>query len=485
MAGITVRNRGPVVSPGLELPSAAVRRRGGTTASASPLPFINVKDYGADGSYTGDQTAAIQAAINDAHNLAQAIAGRSGNDAPAITVRLPEGWFRLLGSLVLPPNIILQGSGLTSTYLYFNGTGSGAPITIQAGAVNITIADLGIINSSQIAPSIDLTGGDGASTMGDQHCIVRDVYINGGLHGITDGGTENRYSRVACYSQWQNGFLINSTDSFFEGCTAAQSCQVNATNSSALGSIGGFNIHGPNVRLYGCKAFGQKGLGNVSCAGFLVLSRSQLASCEAQDCQGYGFTDTGGNPNTYTSCVADSCGYYGFGLYGSVMTGCVALNRGGAFTMPAAVQMANACVVKGLVTNLVRRVAVGASQVSSALMDIDNRFGMQNVAYAATVTPDPWLGGDVYVGTLTGALTIANPQSNPTNGVDGTSAWYQQGQILTFVLPQDATGGRVVTFGTSYKLAGGTAVPTTASSTTTITFKFDGTSWREATRATT
>lgn len=68
-----------------------------------------------------------------------------------------------------------------------------------------------------------------------------------------------------------------------------------------------------------------------------------------------------------------------------------------------------------------------------------------SLAYSATITPDFSLGNN-YTVTLTGATAQL---ANPTNIVAG-----QAGQII---VNQDATGGRLLTYGTDFKFTGGTA----------------------------
>lgn len=63
----------------------------------------------------------------------------------------------------------------------------------------------------------------------------------------------------------------------------------------------------------------------------------------------------------------------------------------------------------------------------------------QTIAYAATITPDLSSKPVVMVGTLTGAITVANPSRLPALG-----------QEVTFHFTQDGTGGRAVSWGSSY-----------------------------------
>lgn len=91
--------------------------------------------------------------------------------------------------------------------------------------------------------------------------------------------------------------------------------------------------------------------------------------------------------------------------------------------------------------------------------------------YAATVTPD-LDKGDLIDLTLTGALTLAN------------STGQQAGRVYRFIFRQDATGSRVLTRGTAYKVAGGAlTLTTTASAVDVVSFLSDGTNLREVSRS--
>lgn len=72
------------------------------------------------------------------------------------------------------------------------------------------------------------------------------------------------------------------------------------------------------------------------------------------------------------------------------------------------------------------------------LDDIDARTAVVQVAYASTVTVDASTGGTFELAALTGNLTLANP----TNPIDG--------QVISFIVPQDSTGSRTVTLGNNF-----------------------------------
>ena len=70
---------------------------------------------------------------------------------------------------------------------------------------------------------------------------------------------------------------------------------------------------------------------------------------------------------------------------------------------------------------------------------------------SGTFTPDA-AGFNTFLLTLTGNLTIANPSG------------LRDGQVLNFVLRQDATGSRTLTLGSKFKITGGQPTASTAAS---------------------
>jgi hypothetical protein len=97
---------------------------------------------------------------------------------------------------------------------------------------------------------------------------------------------------------------------------------------------------------------------------------------------------------------------------------------------------------------------------------LGNLDGSQTVAFASSITPDPYAGGYVVVGTLTGAMTVNNPAAGALFS----------GMRLGFQFIQDGSGGHTVTWGTQYKGVTGSTVSTTANTTTTLWFIYDSSS---------
>jgi hypothetical protein len=90
-----------------------------------------------------------------------------------------------------------------------------------------------------------------------------------------------------------------------------------------------------------------------------------------------------------------------------------------------------------------------------------------------TVTPDSSTTGYLIISVVGGnAFTVANPTGSPASG-----------QQLTLNLVSSGTQMGVITWGNQYILAGGTFPRPAAGKGRIVTFLFDGTSWREASRA--
>jgi hypothetical protein len=84
----------------------------------------------------------------------------------------------------------------------------------------------------------------------------------------------------------------------------------------------------------------------------------------------------------------------------------------------------------------------------------------QSVSYSSTITLDFTTGINFDVGTLTGAVTLANP-SNPKVGQSGR---------IRFV--QDGTGSRAITFGSWWKAPGGAQSLSTPAGTVDCVYYF-------------
>lgn len=82
--------------------------------------FVNVKDFGATGNGTTDDTAAINRAIQEIYTSVSNLNVTHQNVRRVI--RFPAGKYLINGTLLLPPNCYLQGEGKNNTLLYGAGT---------------------------------------------------------------------------------------------------------------------------------------------------------------------------------------------------------------------------------------------------------------------------------------------------------------------------------------------------------------------------
>lgn len=440
------------------------------------VPIFNVANY-------GDLVSGYGASFDNAPTILAAIAAAAAyqltSNRYGAIVQLPAGFFELLS-----PIVMTQPNGVVGP-IWFRGAGPGLTTLAAAGGFWATAAvpifhvdstnsmaklsDFAITSTVVAALTchglvID-SGVPAEDQFGGINTLIERIFIGGvGGKGLVLNGYENRVLNVYVAQSGAEGMDNFGTDNFFAQCTA-DTCGKTTTSS-------GFNCRTENNKYTGCKAFGCTGHGyNVQSA------RNMFVACESQDNDLYGFND-GSSDNSFVGCLADTNGRgggrnYGFWVSGSTVTGCTAINRtgnsqtygyGGSFNF-------NYPHVSGCQSRLPGNAHVDPNNAAGSY-DVNNLGGSQSVAYAAAITPDPYAGGLVIVGTITAALAIDAVTTEPFAGMR-----------LEFELPQDNVGGHAVTFDASYHLA--TAIPTAASSTTVVSFRFDGAVWRETARATT
>lgn len=100
--------------------------------------------------------------------------------------------------------------------------------------------------------------------------------------------------------------------------------------------------------------------------------------------------------------------------------------------------------------------------------------GWLSPAFAASFTPNWRDGRTTNVGVLTAAITINAPTSNP-----GYTSTIPAGTQMTFLLTQDATGGRAITWNAVFLRSTALAASGTANQRASISFAWDGTNWVE------
>ena len=324
-------------------------------------------------------------------------------------------------------------------------------------------------------------------------CVVRDLRINGNGAAQTDtnhqshGITMNRTGTVELYD---GEFRVENVTIF--GCAGTGLDATGGANTATIRKVSaysnyigfdaktdqkfmacvagqntykGFNAYaGTNCMFTACKAFGGQVGWSVSYSDTMSLT-----GCESEDTEIYGYDITSANNIVLDGCQA----YRTSGTSG--LRAAIALHDDGAGTLPNGVSI-RSFTAKGYedtpnglhpFTQGIRIGILGVNNsfqgtfagVTGALVDdmtggttpgdqrmtleINNEAGTQRIAYAATITPNPYDGGTVLV-DLTGNITVANPADGHT------------GSRLTFILTQDATGSRTVAWGANYVLNGWT-----------------------------
>lgn len=300
---------------------AAQYSRTGQTASRTLQAVleerINVKDYGATGDGSTDDTAAIQEALDDANSLGGA------------TVFFPIGTYSF-GTLTPYARVEMLGENMRETALIQRSGTIGDMIANNANTddfICIRNMTLDGNKAGQTASNsiISLDGGGAGATNGDHNHVLEDLQIlNAKDRGVEliNGVRNLRASRVIVHGCDGRGWSIGATD-----CTFAQ-CQSGATGED------GWVIGGANNRLDGCKAFSAgNGLSSTR-SGFEITAdgdRTMMTSCEAQDNDLHGFHINGAVDVSMSGCIGDSNGVggTGAGLRLDSATGCtIAAFRG-------------------------------------------------------------------------------------------------------------------------------------------------------------
>ena len=255
---------------------------------------------------------------------------------------------------------------------------------------------------------------------------------------------------------------------------------VDSSGNGGIGilidSIGGSTPTNPI--LDNCRAESNLGAHqiHVKDAHFPVLLNCQAllgtagnANCRFQNCSGLlvigGDFEGGGASGIQVSGTA---GVIEGGVFVSVATGinCTSWTDGTiqGCRFPSS-------VTNNIATDSASRVHIGYNQDAStggmnlhASSEVFLARRRQTRAYAAALTPNPYIGEVVEIAALTGNISIANPTK------------LARGLRLTLRFLQDGTGGRTVTFGTAFKHAW-SDTGNAADTQSTITFEYNGSNW--------
>jgi hypothetical protein len=218
--------------------------------------IISVKDYGAKGDGTTDDTTAIQAAINACSS--GWINNGGGLYSGGNTLYIPEGIYLVSSTLAMKVGVSIIGAGYRATVLKFTNTGDGILMssTINVNnTVNTSVENLGIFNTNAAN-----TGG-GYVDVGGSYVILHGVEIIGFKYGVIFDQTELATIRLCKFeSQLLAGvWLVNGAGHTIGGLPdftnriTVQECQINQ-NATVYGIAddGGYTHSYYNNNFNGC-----------------------------------------------------------------------------------------------------------------------------------------------------------------------------------------------------------------------------------------
>lgn len=296
----------------------------------------NVKDFGAKGDGTTDDSAAIQAALD--------LQGH---------VYIPAGTYLINTTLRIKSNTKLYGDGVEATILQEGGAGTTLATMSTSILINQAYYDNDADgNDSMHVENIAFHGqratpvADGAVTATSKgiggvyfayasRSRIRDCYFKDGWSGFVIAETRTGFS-----SQLQNsifdctvynsrswaqngnvgvprGILITSAYTYMRGCSVNTSAtgfyiggfQVVADSCNAFNWTydNGFYCLAPELAMSNCRADGNNFGNGITLA---YNTGAQLTNCFVRDCSNMGFRIHAPQRNTnLTNCSAINCGY--------------------------------------------------------------------------------------------------------------------------------------------------------------------------------
>lgn len=262
------------------------------SSGASPSDWLNVKDFGAVGDGSTDDTAVIQLAINSA--------GIGG------VVYFPKGIYKISASLDLPRGVTLIGSH--SNLMVGPGMGDeDFPCYIQAAPSMTTGSMIKIIGDAD---------GTHPAINGEQRImnlmLDGSKLTTGSVDGIyAKGNVQNVVMRDVCIRKMTNNGIITASNAGDEWPYSWRLHSVMVDNCHAGGYV--FNRH-TDLTLEFCQAIG------CFAHGFQLSNsaNTQIVGCRAEWSGNYGFYLTGNWGNwagsgggLMASCTTDRCGWDG------------------------------------------------------------------------------------------------------------------------------------------------------------------------------
>lgn len=229
-----------------------------TTVQTKLRQTVSVKDFGATGNGTTDDTAAIQAALNL---------------GPYHAIYFPAGTY-VTSNLTCGPDITLYGDGLTNSQLKLKASSTGAILT-ATNAVHLTLKDLGFNGNYSNCPSgTNCVSILGTESGGNGFWIDGCGFFNAKSIGLYQVGTYSkaRISNCVAESNQLDGIDTTATNIILEG----NRCVANG-RFGILSQGNWSQIFGNTCTNNGQLVTGGAGIGVVSCS-FPIVSNNNCIS---------------------------------------------------------------------------------------------------------------------------------------------------------------------------------------------------------------
>lgn len=391
---------------------------GGASSGGGTPSWLNVKNFGAKGDNTTDDTTDIQNALNAA-----------GNDG---IVYFPPGSYRTTKPLLLPPGVTMLGFKQRrprNSFMSDPNLGDAAVISPRStfsGAAVILVQDtlsggwstmaqgsaiIGIMLSCAALPAGDV---DGIQVYGQVQGLVLDnvavlgpsgYCFNFATNASVSSGPSNPFSlRVrGCFATGGGTattlggyFVYNCTDSTFSDC------ETIATGGDGWVIEGGSNSH-----FVACRSENNTGNGfSVQATAGATAASVDMVGCSTNGNSGHGFNITKAQTVVLTDCTANGEGASSAGFNIATSSGVTVLNE---CTSPAGATSeyglqlgsSNIVVVNG---GVFYGTTAGIHDTGADTLEY---IGPNVVQLTGTATaPTASVSGVVTSGTLGGSLTV-------------------------------------------------------------------------------